>query len=55
MFREEYETYDWLEEHIEDMVEDEELTQEVANELKCLIETRNDAYIVERCLEEGVL
>lgn len=55
MFIEGYETYDWLEEHIEDMVEDGELTQEVANELKCLIETRNDAYIVERCLEEGVL
>ena len=55
MFIEEYETYEWVEEHIEDMVEDGELTQEVANELKCLIETRNDAYIVERCLEEGVL
>ena len=55
MFIEGYETYDWVEDHIEDMVEDGELTQEVANELKCLIETRNDAYIVERCLEEGVL
>ncbi len=55
MFIEEYETYEWLEEHIEDMVEEGELTQEVANELKRLIETKNDAYIVERCLEEGVL
>ncbi len=55
MFSEEYETYDWLVEHIEDMVKEEELTQEVANELKSLIDAGNDAYIVERCLEEGVL
>ena len=55
MFSEEYETYDWLIEHIEDMVKEEELTQEVANELKSLIDAGNDAYVVERCLEEGVL
>jgi hypothetical protein len=55
MFIEEYETYDWLAEHIGDMVEDGELTEEKAAELLRLIESRNDAHIVERCLEEGVL
>ena len=55
MFIEGYETYDWLVEHIEDMVEEKELAQEVANELKSIIDTKNDAHIVERCLEEGVL
>ena len=55
MFIEEYETYEWLAEHIEDMVEEGDLTQVIADELKCLIETKNDAHIVERCLEEGVL
>ena len=55
MFIEEYETYDWLTEHIEDMVEDGELTEEKATELLRIIESRNDAHIVERCLEEGVL
>ena len=55
MFIEEYETYDWLAEHIEDMVEEGDLTQVVADELKSLIENKNDAHIIERCLEEGVL
>lgn len=55
MFSEEYETYDWLQEHIEDLEKDGELTQEIADELICLIKEGNDAHIVERCLEEGVL
>ena len=55
MFMEEYETYDWLVDHINDMKEYGDLTQEIADELKSLISDRNDAYIVERCLEEGVL
>ena len=55
MFGEEYETYDWLVDHINDMKEDGDLTQEIADELLRLIDDGNDAYIVERCLEEGVL
>ena len=55
MFSEEYETYDWLQEHIEDLEKDGELTQEIADELLRLIDDRNDAHIIERCLEEGVL
>ena len=55
MFIEEYETYDWLLEHIEDLVEEGELAEGIANELRSIIDTRNDAHIVERCLEEGVL
>ena len=55
MFGEEYETYDWLVDHINDMEEDGDLTQEIADELKSLIKDGNDAHIVERCLEEGVL
>mgnify|MGYP003549292224 CR=1 FL=1 len=55
MFMEEYETYEWLQEHIEDLEKDGELTQEITDELIRLIEARNDAEIVERCLEEGVL
>ena len=55
MFSEEYETYDWLREHIEDLEKDGELTQEIADELLRLIDDGNDAHIVERCLEEGVL
>ena len=47
MFIEEYETYDWLTEHIEDMVEDGELSVEKATELLRIIESRNDAHIVE--------
>ena len=55
MFMEEYETYDWLYDHINDMEKDNELSKEVADELKSLIDDGNDAHIVERCLEEGVL
>ena len=55
MFGEEYETYDWLVDHINDMKEDGDLTQEIADELLKLIDDGNDAHIVERCLEEGVL
>ena len=55
MFSEEYETYDWLHEHIEDMENEKEISKEVADELKSLINDGNDAHIVERCLEEGVL
>ena len=55
MFSEEYETYEWLQEHVEDLEKDGVLTQEIANELICLINEGNDAHIVERCLEEGVL
>ena len=32
-----------------------DLTQEIADELLRLIDDGNDAHIVERCLEEGVL
>lgn len=55
MFIEEYETYEWLAEHIEDMEKDGDLTKDIADELLRLIEDGNDAHIVERCLEEGVL
>ena len=55
MFSEGYETYDWLQEHIEDLEKDGELTQEIADELLRLIDNDNIAHIVERCLEEGVL
>ena len=55
MFMEEYETYDWLYDHINDMEKDNELSKEIADELKSLIDDKNDAHIVERCLEEGVL
>ena len=55
MFIEEYETYDWLEEHIKDMGENGDLTEDVVDELLRLIDEGNDAFIVERCLEEGVL
>ena len=57
MFMEEYETYEWLQEHIEDLEKDGELTQEIADELIQLIDSRsrNDAEIIERCIEEGVL
>ena len=55
MFMEEYETYEWLQEHIDDLEKDNELSKEVADELKSLIDSGNDARIVERCLEEGVL
>ncbi len=54
-FIEEYETYDWLEEHIKDMLEDKDIEENVADELLRLIDEGNDAHIVERCLEEGVL
>ena len=55
MFMEEYETYEWLQEHVEDLEKDGELTQEIADELIRLIESCNDAEIIERCIEEGVL
>ena len=56
MFMEEYESYDWLADHINDVRDNGDLTQEIADELLRLIDDgRNDAYIVERCLEEGVL
>ena len=55
MFGEEYESYGWLQEHIEDLEKDGDLTQEIADELLKLIDDGNDAHIVERCLEEGVL
>lgn len=55
MFIEGYETYDWLLDHIEDLVEEGELAKGIADELRSIIDTRNDAHIVERCLEEGVL
>lgn len=55
MFSEEHESYDWLQGHIEDLEKDGELTQEIADELLRLIDDGNDAHIVERCLEEGVL
>lgn len=56
MFMEEYESYDWLADHINDVRDNGDLTQEIADELLKLIDDgRNDAHIVERCLEEGVL
>ena len=55
MFGEEYESYGWLADHINDLKEDGDLTQEIADELLKLIDDGNDAHIVERCLEEGVL
>ena len=55
MFGEEYESYGWLADHINDLKEDGDLTQEIADELLKLIDDGNDAHIVEKCLEEGVL
>ena len=56
MFMEEYESYDWLADHIDDVRDNGDITQEIADELLRLIDDeRNDAHIVERCLEEGVL
>ena len=55
MFSEEYESYDWLADHINDVKDNGDLTQEIADELLRLIDDGNDAHIVERCLEEGVL
>ena len=55
IFGEEYESYDWLYDHIIDMRDDGDLTQEIIDELSRLIDDGNVAHIVERCLEEGVL
>jgi hypothetical protein len=49
MFGEEYESYDWLHDHINDMRDDRDLTQEIADELLRLIDDGNTAHIVERC------
>ena len=55
MFSEEFESYDWLADHINDVKDNGDLSQEIADELLKLIDDGNDAHIVERCLEEGVL
>ena len=57
MFEREYENFDWLEEHIEDLVTDEELDSDVANEILNMIndEIPQIDMIVTRCLDAEIL
>ena len=52
----EYETYDWLLDHIDDKLEDEEITEEVANELIKLIQDNEPLEsLITRLLNEEIL
>ena len=56
MFLEEYETFEWLGEHIGDMIADKDLEQEIGAEIISMICNNSEiSFIIERCIEEGVL
>lgn len=57
MFEKEYETFEWLEEHIEDLATDDELDSDVANEILNMIkdETHKLDMIVTRCIDAEIL
>lgn len=56
VFEKEYETFDWLDEHIEWKLEDEEITESIAKEVREMIE--NDApleTLIAKCINEDIL
>ena len=56
VFEKEYETYDWLLDHIDDKLEDEEITEEVADELIKLIQNDEPLEsLITRLLNEEIL
>jgi hypothetical protein len=56
IFDKEYETFDWLYDHVNDMYEDEELFAEDKDLIIKMIEENEDLkIIVDTCIEKGVL
>ena len=57
MFDKEYENFDWLEEHINDLVEEEELDPDVANEVLNMMNDNTSTLdmIITKCLDTEIL
>ena len=57
VFEKEYENFDWLEEHIGDLVEDDELDLDVANEILNMINDNTSKLdmIITRCIDAEIL
>ena len=56
IFEKEYETYDWLYEHVDWKLEDEEITEEIHDEIIAMID--GDApleTLISRCIDEEIL
>ena len=56
VFEKEYETFDWLDEHIDDLVDDETISEEVAKEVRDMIENGAPLEsLITRLLNEEIL
>ena len=56
VFEKEYETFDWLDERIEEMVDDETITENIAKEIREMIENNISLEVlITKCLDEEVL
>lgn len=57
VFEKEYENFDWLEEHIDDLVKDDELDLDVANEILNMINDNTSKLdmIITRCIDAEIL
>lgn len=56
VFEKEYETFDWLDERIDDLVEDETITEEIAKEIRTMIEDDTPLEIlISACIDNEIL
>ena len=56
VFEKEYETFDWLDEHIDWKLEDEEITESIAKEIREMIENNASLEtLITKCINEEVL
>lgn len=56
VFDKEYETFDWLDERIDDLVDDETITEGEANEVRRMIEDNTSLEVlITRCVELDIL
>ena len=56
VFEKEYETFDWLDERIEELVDDETITESIAKEIREMIENNISLEVlITKCLDEEIL
>ena len=56
VFEKEYETFDWLDERIDDLVDDETITENIAKEIREMIENNTPLEVlITECINEEIL
>ena len=56
VFEKEYETFDWLDERIEELVDDETITENIAKEIREMIENNTPLEVlIAECINEDIL